>query len=579
MQLIRRYRIPALFCALAVLLCELIARPYANTSICDDGPYILMARTLATTGHIAYNGWAAAMIVLQLYLGAAFIKLFGFSFTTVRMSTLLVAMLLAFALQRTLVRTGISERNATIGTLALVLSPLYLMLSVTFMSDITGLFAIVICLYGCLRALQSTNDRTTIAWLVFAILANAIFGTSRQIAWLGILAMLPSTLWLLRSRRRVLLAGAAATLAGFLFILVCMHWLKHQPYIIPVPLRVTGFPIVHAIGQLIFLFLDIPFFLLPIMVLFLPTIRKNSSRVIAIFFALILSYLFLVTYPSHLRGLFRSLLEPTGGGPGSWIGVHGTVEILTIKGTSPLFLHYGTQVFLTILSLGALISLIISLFNSPKNLRNESPSSDISWQQLGILFVPFTLAYILLLISAAATTYFLYDRYALGLLILVLVCLIRYYQERIHARLPSASILLVLIIAIYGIALTHNMLSFYRAHAALAAELRANGVPDTSVDYGWEYNLLTELQYTDHLNDSRIVVPANTYVPVPPLPAGTCSMFWYDKTPHIHPLYGVSFNPNACYGPAPFAPIHYSRWPYRTPGTLFVVRYTPAAKP
>jgi hypothetical protein len=56
-------------------------------------------------------------------------------------------------------------------------------------------------------------------------------------------------------------------------------------------------------------------------------------------------------------------------------------------------------------------------------------------------------------------------------------------------------------------------------------------------------------------------------------------MFWYDKTPHIHPLYGVAFDPAACYGPAPFAPIHYSRWPYRTPGTLFVVRYTPAAKP
>jgi hypothetical protein len=578
LQLIRRYRIPALFCALAVLLCELIARPYATTSICDDGPYILMARTLATTGHIAYNGWAAAMIVLQLYLGAAFIKLFGFSFTTVRMSTLLVAMLLAFALQRTLVRTGISERNATIGTLALVLSPLYLMLSVTFMSDITGLFAIVLCLYGCLRALQSTNDRTTIAWLIFAILANAIFGTSRQIAWLGILAMLPSTLWLLRSRRRVLLAGAAATLAGFLFILVCMHWLKHQPYIIPVPLRVTGFPISHAIGQLIFLFLDVPFLLLPIAALFLLQIRKLPTRAIAIISALFLGYLFLATYPSHLRGYFSPLLQPTGGGSGSWVGVHGTVEIFARQG-APLYLPAGAQALLTLVSFCALAGLLVSLLNSAKTLRDKGSSTSISWQQLGILFVPFSLAYSLLLISAAATTYFLYDRYALGLLSLVLICLVRYYQERIHARLPSASLLPVLIMAIYGIAVTHNMFSLYRARVALAAELRANGVPDTSVDHGWEYNFLTELQYTDHLNDPRIVVPANTYVPVPPLPAGTCSMFWYDKTPHIHPLYGVSLNPSACYGPAPFAPIHYSRWPYRTPGTLFVVRYTPAAKP
>ena len=71
MHLMRSYRIPALFCALCVLVCELVSRPYANMGISDDGPYILMAQTLASTGHIVYNGWAAAMIGWQLYLGAA----------------------------------------------------------------------------------------------------------------------------------------------------------------------------------------------------------------------------------------------------------------------------------------------------------------------------------------------------------------------------------------------------------------------------------------------------------------------------------------------------------------------------
>ncbi|MGA8940631.1 MAG: hypothetical protein WB439_15825, partial [Acidobacteriaceae bacterium] len=121
MQLIRRYRISALVCALAVLACELISRPFANMGICDDSTYIVSAHRLATTGHILYNGVETPILGWQLYLGAAFIKLFGFSFTSVRMSVLLVAMALAFVLQRILVRSGISERNATIGTLALVL--------------------------------------------------------------------------------------------------------------------------------------------------------------------------------------------------------------------------------------------------------------------------------------------------------------------------------------------------------------------------------------------------------------------------------------------------------------------------
>src|ERR1017187_7375378 len=134
MRYVRRLPIAALFCALAVLLCELISRPHAEMGIGDDWPYILMAQKLAATGHVVYNGWASPMIGWQLYLGAAFIKLFGFSLTTVRMSTLLVAMVLAFVLQRVMVRANVGERNATIGTLALVLSPLYLMVSVTFMT-------------------------------------------------------------------------------------------------------------------------------------------------------------------------------------------------------------------------------------------------------------------------------------------------------------------------------------------------------------------------------------------------------------------------------------------------------------
>ena len=161
----------------------------------------------------------------------------------------------------------------------------------------------------------------------------------------------------------------------------------------------------------------------------------------------------------------------------------------------------------------------------------------------------------------------------------MLVCLVRYYQERIRPRLPSASLLVVLIMAICGIAVTHNTFSLYRARAALAAELRANGIPDTSVNNGWEYNFEVELQNANHINNNLIAVPANAYIPPPPPPPDPCQLFWQDRTPHIHPLYGASFHPDACYGLAPFAPVHYSRWPYRTPGTLYVVRYTPPSTP
>jgi hypothetical protein len=555
---------------LAVLLCELVSRPFAEMGICDDWPYIVMAQKLAATGHVVYNGWAAAMLGWQLYLGAAFIKLFGFSLTTVRMSTLLVAMALAFVLQRIMVRAGISERNATIGTLALVLSPLYLLLSVTFMADIQGLFAIVLCLYGCLRALQAATPRATIAWLCFAVLTNAICGTSHQIAWLGILAMVPSALWLLRAQRRVLLAGAAATLAGALFVFGCMHWYRLQPYSIPYPLFVSTFPVRQILWQFVISFLDVPFLLLPIVALFLPQIRKSRPRVIA---ALFLGYLLVAVHPHHAGHIF--LLEPT---QGEWINVYG-LSTPVLQGSAPIFLHTGVQVLLTIVSFGGLLGLIASLLRS----RGTPPpavdsSAGVSWKQLGTLLAPFTIAYTLLLIPSAAT-YWIRDRYLLGLVVVALPCLVRYYQERIQPRLPLASVLLVGIMAIYGIAVTHNSFALERASVAMAAELRAAGVPDTSVDNGWEYNLGVELQHSDFLNDPRIVVPARVYVPVPPPTASTCPMSLFERTPHIKPRYSVSFDPNACDGPAPFAPVNYSRWLASKPGTLYVVRSTAPPRP
>jgi hypothetical protein len=569
LPLTRRLRLPALFCAAALLLCELISRPFAPMGIVDDGPYILMAQHVANTGHIAYNGWAAPMIGWQLYLAAAFIKLFGFSNTTVRMTTLLVAMLLAFFLQRILVRAGISERNATIATLALVLSPLYLMLSAIFMTDISGFFAVVLCLYGCIRALQASTSRATIAWLCFAIATNTVFGTSRQIAWLGALVMVPSTLWLLRAQRRVLIAGIAATLAGVLFIFACMQWLKHQPYLLPEHLLVKPFPIAHTVAALGYLFADIPFLLLPILALFLPEIRKTRPAVLAFISLFCVAYLLLVFHWRHIHP--NLLLEPT---MRDWVNIHGIFEGSSLQGDEPIFLHRGIQFLLTIASLGGLIGLIASLLRRrPTTIPAPLPET-ISWRQLGILLLPFTLAYTLLLAPRAAAMV-LYDRYAFALLLVVLLCAVRYFQQRVHFQLPFAGIALVALMALCAVAMTHNNFAFYRARAALAAELRAAGVPDTSVDNGWEYNSTVQIQHGNYVNDSNLTTPHNAYIPTPPPPPGTCPMHTYDAFPQIHPLFGISFDPNACYGRAPFAPIHYSRWLASEPGTLYVVRYTP----
>ncbi|MEO6805813.1 MAG: glycosyltransferase family 39 protein [Edaphobacter sp.] len=178
MRFSEKFRLPALLCALALLTCAFAAWPFAETGIVDDWSYIRTAQILAQTGHIVYNGWATAMLGWLLPSAALLIKVFGFSFTVARMSILLVSVATAFLLQRSFVRASLKDWNATLATLTFVLSPLFLPLSVIFMTDVPGILAIVLCFYGCLRALQAATTRTSAAWIIFAALTNAMGGDS-----------------------------------------------------------------------------------------------------------------------------------------------------------------------------------------------------------------------------------------------------------------------------------------------------------------------------------------------------------------------------------------------------------------
>ena len=87
-----------IFCVLVFLACFWLAWPVANMPLNDDFSYIRTAQVFAQTGHIVYNGWATPMLGWMIPWGALFIKLFGFSFMAVKLSTLprAVATLLLF---------------------------------------------------------------------------------------------------------------------------------------------------------------------------------------------------------------------------------------------------------------------------------------------------------------------------------------------------------------------------------------------------------------------------------------------------------------------------------------------------
>ncbi len=562
--------LPAVACAAIFLLAEWVSRPWAETGVSDDWSYIRTSQLLAQTGHIHYVGWAEAIVGWQFYLAAAAIRLLGFSFTHARLPSFLIAAATVYLAQRTMVRLGLNQTSACLGVLTLALSPLFLSLSATMMTDVPGLFATVLCSYGCLRALQSPTDRAAILWLWFAVASNALCGTSRPTAWLGIFAIVPAALWLLRARRRVLLAGMAALFAGFVSVLLVMHWFRHQPYFIDtyasLPSVVPHFGAQLA-AQCIQSVQICAFLLLPVLLAFPLLAPRWPRAVTATATGLVLIWLYAA---QHLAGL-RFLSSPFWG---EWINLYGVYQGNSLPGRPPVLIGRAPHILADILVVASILATAITLAlyrRAPARGRQE----EIDWTRALVLLVPVSVCTIVLLVLRVKIVGFVYERYFLNLLFCALLLLLLYYQDVIRRPLPVLCFAFVAIWGVYGIVSTHNMFAFYRARAAIAQELIAAGVAPSSVDFGWEQDGWYELQQSAYVNNVNIATPG-AFHPANHHTGDAC----HDPAPiganlHLAPRYGIAFQPDLCDGPAPFTPVPYATWGIHPQPALYVFRYPP----
>ena len=571
-KLLKNY-LPAVACALTLILCYFVVRPYAEIGIADDWVYARDALNVALTGHISYSGGETPMLGWQLYFGALFIKLFGFSFTAVRFSTAVLAIGTAFLLQRIGMRAGLNSWNAALATLIFVLSPLYFPYAFTFMSDVSGVLCILVCVYMCLRAVQSRSERAAMVWVSLAALVNALGGTVRQIAWLGLLVMVPCTLWLLRKSWRVLVAGGLSCGAGLVFILAALHWLKQQPYILPVspiPRRIDldflkngGRVVLGGAGVL-------TMYALPVLLLFAGALRLWKRSVGAAAVAL------LAIAPIHLLKIDKWPVKAAF----NVITFHTADRLddlaaaaihLTVARSSLRFLVTGAVVF------GLICLVLFCLERAPaRPLPPEAPvlqqkDTAISWQKLGVILGPFSAAYLFFVV----TTFVIYDRYFLPLFAILLLVLVRFYQEKQKARLSWVGILLMVLFAGFSLAATHDDFALSRSYAATAAEIRTRGVPETAILgpqalEGWaELEKAGHLQYPPPVSKAALEpgqgVPANC-------DQGLYFLILLGMTPSIQPAYAVSPNPNECGGQIALPPVEYGTWIAPRTNWMYAVR-------
>jgi hypothetical protein len=151
---------------------------FANVPFHDDWTYAWSVEHFLKTGELQVLDWSIHYPFTQILWGALFCLPFGFSLSALRVSTVVLAWLGALALYGTLRELGRTRTESFIATIVLIVNPVFVVLSFSFMTDVPFVSVSNIAFFFIARGFSRRSSFEL--WLGCAFGACAFF--IRQIA-------------------------------------------------------------------------------------------------------------------------------------------------------------------------------------------------------------------------------------------------------------------------------------------------------------------------------------------------------------------------------------------------------------
>lgn len=218
----------SLLLILIFIISELLVNPVGNFPLNDDWTYSKSVLILKNEGKFDIGNFAAMTLFSHLIWGFAFVKVFGFSFTVLRFSTLLSSLIGILILNKLLVSFTQNRLIGFIASLVLLFNPLYLNLSNTYMTDVN--FNTLLML-SCYFAFDFFRTKSKVSFALVFIM-SALLVLIRQFGILVPVCFLFSCLFI--TERRWLFVGFAALMTACIYLLFKYYedYLKTilQPY-------------------------------------------------------------------------------------------------------------------------------------------------------------------------------------------------------------------------------------------------------------------------------------------------------------------------------------------------------------
>src|SRR5262245_54467893 len=377
-------------CALLVLSSIAATVTVLEMGLHDDWSYTYTARDLAATGQFHYFGWASAMVGIQAWFAALVIRILGFSFTTVRLTTAVFAVGSAPVLYKLYRAAGLNTSFAFLGTLAVVISPLFIPLAASFMTDVPALFFLLVSFYCGLQALQAPDEKASVYWLSIAAVSGFLGGTVRQVIWGVPLSIVLLVAWVRRASRAVAAAGSLLFAASGVAIAFCLAWLSRQPLFEwdPAPQGIRGFAtLFHDPLRFAALIRTCLLLMLPVLILYFFGWRTGRVR------GVVPGVLAFVALWAIGQFGFRGEGFPFG----NLVTANGVLrEGTEAIGSKPVILSRPLLSVLSFITLAACTGCVVALFQRPDD-RRSVPQPHQSIRHVALLGAPFYVGYFLIL--------------------------------------------------------------------------------------------------------------------------------------------------------------------------------------
>ncbi len=154
----RRDVVPIVLTCVVWTLLAFVIDPRGDFPLMDDWAYGLPARAILERGEIRLTDWANPSLIMQALWGALFCLPVGFSFTTLRISTLVAGLIGLIATYGLMRQIGARRSVALFATWTVGANPVFICSSFSFMTDTPFICLLTVSAFLLVRGLARDSD-------------------------------------------------------------------------------------------------------------------------------------------------------------------------------------------------------------------------------------------------------------------------------------------------------------------------------------------------------------------------------------------------------------------------------------